>query len=137
MIRSLPLLRSFTFWINFMAHMTSICITKNNRRYFLPPSDHIFFTNFNIRHLWACIIHQIKFFIKFCSWRISPILEYGSYSLSTYGTTCWFLLKGKVSLKPWSSRMDYFENNRQNLSSHLELVILENSRYFACYLSHQ
>ena len=29
--------------------------------------------------------------------------------------------------------MDYFESNRQNNSSHLELIILENSRYFACY----
>ena len=29
----------------------------------------------------------------------------------------------------------YFENNKQNLSSHLDLVILENSQFFACYLS--
>ena len=28
----------------------------------------------------------------------------------------------------------YFENNRQSLSSHLGLVISENSRCFACYL---
>ena len=33
------------------------------------------------------------------------------------------------------SRINYFENNRQNLSSHLELVILENSPLFVCYLS--
>ena len=39
---------------------------------------------------------------------------------------------------PWLSRIDYFENNRQNLSSHLEfaiLTILENNQIFACYLS--
>ena len=39
---------------------------------------------------------------------------------------------------PWSSRINYFENigtNKQNLSSHLGLVILENSWLFACYLS--
>ena len=38
-------------------------------------------------------------------------------------------------LMPWLSRIDYFENNKQNLSSHLELVISENSQFFACYLS--
>ena len=35
-------------------------------------------------------------------------------------------------LRPRSSGIDYFENNRQNLSSHLELIILENSWFFAC-----
>ena len=30
--------------------------------------------------------------------------------------------------RPWSSGMDYFKNNKQNLSSHLKLVILENNR---------
>ena len=35
-------------------------------------------------------------------------------------------------LWPWSSRIDYLENNRQNLSSHLELVsISENSPLFS------
>ena len=34
-------------------------------------------------------------------------------------------------LWPWSSRIDYFENNKQN---YLELFILENSSFFACYL---
>ena len=28
----------------------------------------------------------------------------------------------KVQFRPWSSRIDYFENKRQNLSSHLQLV---------------
>ena len=32
--------------------------------------------------------------------------------------------------RPWSSRIDYFENNRQNLFSNLELVISENSQNF-------
>ena len=31
--------------------------------------------------------------------------------------------------------IDYLENNKQNLSSHLELVIWENSQFFVCYLS--
>ena len=42
--------------------------------------------------------------------------------------------------RPWSSRIDYFKNNKQNLSSHLKLTILENNRlllensqFFACY----
>ena len=32
--------------------------------------------------------------------------------------------------RPWSSRIDYLESNRQNISSHLELVILENKLIF-------
>ena len=42
--------------------------------------------------------------------------------------------------RPWSSRIDYFKNNKQNLSSHLKLTILENNRlllensqFSACY----
>ena len=42
---------------------------------------------------------------------------------------------GNKRLWPWMSRIHYFENNRQNLSSHLELVILENRKVFVCYLS--
>ena len=34
------------------------------------------------------------------------------------------------SYMPWSSRIDYFENNRQNLSNHLELFMSENSWFF-------
>ena len=40
-----------------------------------------------------------------------------------------------MKIRPWFFRIDYFENNRQILSSHLELVILENSWFFASYLS--
>ena len=35
-----------------------------------------------------------------------------------------------MKIRPWFFRIDYFENKRQNLSSHLELVILENSWFF-------
>ena len=40
-------------------------------------------------------------------------------------------------MRPWLSRSDYLENNRQNLSSHLDLDILENSWFFAWCLSKQ
>ena len=51
--------------------------------------------------------------------------------ISTTQYTQW----AKCLLWPWSSKTDYFENTRQNLSSHLELVISENIWFFACYLS--
>ena len=40
-------------------------------------------------------------------------------------------------LGPAPGRLEstYFENNSQNLSSHLELLILENSGFFGCNLS--
>ena len=47
-------------------------------------------------------------------------------------TNCsyWYLWQ-----RPWSSRIYYFENNKQNLSIYLELVILKISRISAFYLS--
>ena len=51
--------------------------------------------------------------------------------ISTTQYTQW----ARCLLWPWSSKTDYFENTRQNLSSHLELVISENIWFFACYLS--
>ena len=39
--------------------------------------------------------------------------------------------------RPWLSRINYFENKRQNLSSHLELVVSESSQSYAFYLSKQ
>ena len=32
------------------------------------------------------------------------------------------------SIRPWSSRIHYIENNRQNISSYLELVICQNNK---------
>ena len=37
-------------------------------------------------------------------------------------------------IRPRLSRIHNFENNKQNLFSHLELVISENSLFFPCYL---
>ena len=41
------------------------------------------------------------------------------------------LLQPNIAIEfwPWPSRIDYFENNRQNLSSHLEPFILKNSLF--------
>ena len=38
-------------------------------------------------------------------------------------------------LRSWLSRIAYFENNWPNLSSHLEIVILEHSSFFTHYLT--
>ena len=46
-----------------------------------------------------------------------------------------FLTFTTHDIRPWSSRISYFENNRQNLSSHQELVISENAKNFGCYMS--
>ena len=37
--------------------------------------------------------------------------------------------KRKKNQRPWLSRIEYFKNNKQNLSSHLELVISKNSPF--------
>ena len=39
-----------------------------------------------------------------------------------------YKLQSDIRHRLWSSRIDYFENNRQNMSSHLELVISKNSQ---------
>ena len=46
-----------------------------------------------------------------------------------------FLTFTTHDIRPWSSRISYFENNRQNLSSHQELVISENAKNFGCNMS--
>ena len=75
------------------------------------------FCIYSIFEGYDCQNAQFIFFQKTAKWNSMIIL----------------LLHIKYTLLwPWSSRIDYLENNRQNLSSHLELVsILENSPLFS------
>ena len=72
-------------------------------------------------------------------WYISICIHQVLFIFCTIGLQALFWRLQSL-LRPWLSRFDYFENNRQNCCSHLELVISEysvryseNSWFFACY----
>ena len=60
-------------------------------------------------------IESVNFFIDFYQWIRQ--FQGKNYTFDFY-----------TLQNPWSSRIDYFENNRQNLSSSLKLAICQNNK---------